>query len=101
VNGLDAPIVRLLYRTGGKVYSLGGPLPSGGRGVLNLGVVSPATFVPADMPLSARFLHLIEHQPEGSYLAVLERSPFWDPGVSGVVERGSFHLVIGWPEGQP
>ena len=56
---------------------------------------------PADLPLSSRFVHLLEHQPAGSYLAVLERSPFWDPGVSGVVERGSFHLVLGWPEGQP
>ena len=57
--------------------------------------------MPADLPLSARFLHLVENQPGGSYLAVLERSPFWEPGVSGVDERGSFHLVLGWPEGQP
>jgi hypothetical protein len=51
--------------------------------------------------LSARFAHLIANQPSGSFLAVLERSPFWDAGVSGISERGSFHLVIGWPEGQP
>ena len=39
--------------------------------------------------------------PAGSYLAVLEGSPFWDPGVTGIIERGSFHLVLGWPGGQP
>ena len=57
--------------------------------------------VPSDVPLSIRFGQIVEHQPEGSYLAVLERSPFWEPGVEGLNERGSFHFVIGWPEGQP
>jgi len=32
---------------------------------------------------------------------VLERSPFWESGVPALVERGSFHLLLGWPEGQP
>ena len=36
----------------------------------------------------------------GSYLAVLDRSPFWEPGVPGLMERGSFHLVLGFPQGQ-
>jgi hypothetical protein len=53
------------------------------------------------VPLASRFVTLYENQPAGSYLAVLERSPFWEPGVPDVVERSSFHLVMGWPGGQP
>jgi hypothetical protein len=55
---------------------------------------------PSGLPIPAKFLPLIEHQPPGSYLAVLDRSPFWEPGTSGVIERGSVHIVLGWPEGQ-
>jgi hypothetical protein len=101
VNGLGATVSVLLYRHGGKVYSLGGALGPGAKGILKNGALGAADMVPTDLPLSSRFLHLFEHQPDGSYLAVLEHSPFWNPGVSNVVERGSFHVVIGWPEGQP
>ena len=101
VNGLGAPISALLYRDGDTVYSLAGPLQSGGKAILRTGAVEAGTVVPSGLPLSSRFLHLVENQPRGSYLAVLERSPFWDPGLSSVAERDSFHLVIGWPEGQP
>ena len=76
-------------------------MPPGGKAILKTGARGARTVVPADLPLSSRFVHLVENQPAGSYLAVLDRSPFWEPGVSGVVERGSFHLVLGWPEGQP
>jgi hypothetical protein len=31
---------------------------------------------------------------------VLDGSPFWESGVSGLIERGSLHVVLGWPEGQ-
>jgi hypothetical protein len=101
VNGLGATVAVLLYRDGDTVYSLAGPLPPGGKETLKTGARETGNVVPSNLPLSSRFLHLVENQPAGSYLAVLERSPFWDPGVPGVVERGSFHLVIGWPEGQP
>jgi hypothetical protein len=53
------------------------------------------------VPLPAKFLPLFQHQPAGSYLALLDRSPFWEPGTADVLERGSLHLVLGWPEGQP
>jgi hypothetical protein len=101
VNGLGATVAVLLYRDGDSVYRSDGPLPPGGKQILKPGGRAAGLVVPADLPQSSRFLHLVEHQPAGSYLAVLERSPFWDPGVSGVVERGSFHLVLGWPGGQP
>ena len=101
VNGLGATVRTLIYRDAEKVYSLAAPLPDGARELLKAAAIDARQVVPSDLPHSARFVHLVEHQPPGSYLAVLERSPFWDPGVSGVVERNSFHLVIGWPEGQP
>jgi len=100
MNGLDATITALVYRRGDAAYTLTAPLAPGGKGVLARGGAA-APFVPADLPLSLRFSHLFTHQPEGSYLAILERSPFWDPGVANIDERGSFHLVIGWPAGQP
>ncbi len=101
VNGLGVPIQRLRYRSGGTTYVLSAPLPAGGTATLKPGPADSGAFVPSDLPLSSRFLHLADYQPEGSYLAVLERSPFWESGVRGFVEVGSFHLVLGWPDGQP
>jgi hypothetical protein len=101
VNGLDSTISALVYRIGNRDYSLTEPLAAGARGVLRADGPGAARMVPTDVPLSGRFAHLFGHQPEGSYLAVLERSPFWDPGLSRVEERHSFHVVIGWPGGQP
>ena len=101
VNGSARRSPRSSIATATRCTALAGPLPPGGKAILKPVRVDAADVVPADLPLSSRFLHLVEHQPAGSYLAVLDRSPFWEPGVSGVVERGSFHLVLGWPEGQP
>ena len=101
VNGLGETIVALQYRAGGQLYSLREPLTAGAKVTMYPGALSAGGLVPGDMPLSARLVHLIEHQPDETYLAVLQRSPFIDYGVRGVIERASFHLVIGWPEGQP
>lgn len=101
VNGLGAPVSALLYRVGDKVYGLAGPLPPGTKGTLGVRAAAARDVVPEGIPLAARFRHLVENQPDGSYLAFLDRSPFWEPGVPQLNERGSFHLVIGWPEGQP
>jgi hypothetical protein len=91
----------LLYRDGDTVYRTAGPVGNGARADLQAAAVDASTIVPADLPQASRLTYLVENQPRGSYLAVLESSPFWEPGVSGVGERGSFHLVIGWPDGQP
>ncbi|HEY0874319.1 MAG TPA: hypothetical protein VGD94_12670 [Vicinamibacterales bacterium] len=101
VNGLGVTLNKLLYHTGGRHYTLVEPLVSGGKGTLQPGARAALDIVPFDVPLSVRYRHLVENQPEGCYLAVLERSPFWDPGVDHLQERDSFHFVIGWPEGQP
>jgi hypothetical protein len=101
VNGLGATITALVYRSGSQLYQLAGSLAQGERGLMKIDARSPAGVVPADLPQAARLQYLFTHQPDGSYLAVLDRSPFWEPGVQGMDERGSFHVVIGWPEGQP
>jgi hypothetical protein len=100
VNGLDATLTHLIYRDRDAVYHLDAPLAPGARQTLAAGASDPAEIVPATLALRTKFIDLVEQQPVGSYLAVLDRSPFWDPGVANLVERGSFHLVLGWPQGQ-
>ena len=100
VNGLDATLTNLIYRDGDTVYHLDKPLASGARQTLTTGAVDPSAIVPATLAIKTKFIDLVEQQPRGSYLAVLDRSPFWEPGVANLMERGSFHLVLGWPEGQ-
>jgi hypothetical protein len=97
-NGLEAAVVALRYREGDRFYELDGPLPSGGQQAMK--AAGAATAWPAGLSMPAKFLPLVAHQPAGSYLALLDRSPFWEPGTSGVIERGSVHVVLGWPEGQ-
>ena len=100
VNGLDATLTQLAYRDGENVYHLTAPLAPGEKQTLASGAVNLASVVPKTRSLGTRFPRFIEQQPVGSYLAVLDRSPFWESGVSGLLERGSLHLVLGWPEGQ-
>jgi hypothetical protein len=100
VNGLGARLEALVYRDGANVYSLPSPLRPGERAVLRAGAVDPREIVQPGNLLSARFEHLLERQPAGSYFAVLDRSPFWNPGLADVDERDSFHVVFGWVDGQ-
>jgi hypothetical protein len=100
LNGLGARLEALVYRDGATIYSLPGPLEPGARAVLRTGAAAAAQVIEQGLPLSGRFEHLLQHQPAGSYFAVLERSPFWNPGVSDVEERDSFHVVFGWVDGQ-
>ena len=96
VNGLGARVDALLYRDRDRVYSLEQPLPSGSKAVLT---AAARRLLPDDRSPGAKFVALVEAQPVGSFLAVLDRSPFWELGVPEVVERGSFHLVLGLTEG--
>jgi hypothetical protein len=101
VNALGATVTALVYRDGATWRLLDERLPPGGKATLKPSGNGVANLVPMDLPLWSRILHLAQHQPVGSYLAVLDRSPFVEPGVPAVAERGSFHLVLGWPGGQP
>jgi hypothetical protein len=101
LNGLGVPIRALMYRAGEQVYHLAGPLSPGEKALLARGPRPSVDVVPAGLPLSLRLAHLVDNLPEGAYLAVLEQSPFWSSGVAAIDERDSFHVVIGWIEGQP
>ena len=100
VNELGATITTLVYRDGDTVYRLDGSLAPGARANWKTEALMPSPWCPwhsADVAI-----HPPCRKPAARLVsAVLEQSPFWEPGVSGVAERGSFHLVIGWPEGQP
>jgi hypothetical protein len=99
-NGLEASIVALLYRDGDTIYRLDGSVSSGGKHTLKAAPFNPLQAIPEGLRIPAKFVDIFQNQPRGSYIAVLDRSPFWEPGVSGLVERGSLHIVMGWPEGQ-
>jgi len=99
-NGLEATVGLLLYREGDSVYRLEGPLAPGDKRTMTGGAASAQPALPAGIGIAAKFLSLFKDLPQGAYLAVLDRSPFWEPGVQGLTERGSLHLVQGWPEGQ-
>jgi hypothetical protein len=101
VNGLDATILALLYRDGEHTYRLDGTLAPGGQTLLRRDSPDGRLEPPADVILPSKLVPVVTNQPTGSYLAVLDRSPFWESGVARLSERGSVHLVMGWPEGQP
>jgi hypothetical protein len=102
MNGLDATIRMLIHRSGDAVHQLTTSLSPGQTATLVPRQPS-ADELPAGLPLglSKRFEHLLRNPPDGSFLAIVDRSPFWNPGVAAVDERGSFHVVFGWIEGQP
>jgi len=100
VNGMDATLTHLLYRDGDTVFRLEAPLAPGAKQRLTTDRFDPELIVPETLAIRSKFLDLIEQQPRGSYLAVIDHSPFWESGVANLRERDSFHMVLGWPEGQ-
>jgi hypothetical protein len=102
LNGLDATIRLLIYRSGTAVHQLTSAVQPGQTATL---AARRPTLdeLPPGLPvaLSKRFEHLLRNPPDGSFLAIVDRSPFWNAGVGPVDERGSFHVVFGWIEGQP
>jgi len=104
VNGLGATVQRLLFRENGKIYELNMPLPAGEKSVLTPGSAHSTQEFLSEVLHSARYRWIreaIDKQKDGSYVAILDRSPFWDPGVAAIDERDSFHLVVGLMRGQP
>jgi hypothetical protein len=90
VNALGSDVTQLLYRSGGVVYTLAGPLRDGAQATMHAG----SSFNSSTMP--AKFIPIADQQQDGTYLAFLERSPFLETGAPNVEERGSFHLVLGY-----
>src|SRR3954466_446401 len=90
VNALGSDISQLLYRSGGVLYSLSGPLRDGAQATMHAG----SSFNSGTLP--AKFISIADHQQDGTYLAFLQRSPFLETGAPNVEERGSFNLVQGY-----
>jgi hypothetical protein len=106
VNGLGNRVTQLYYRESGRIYAMNGTLDAGQKGALRPGAIKgPEVYADALKFAAAvnspKFQALIDKQPNGTYLAVLEKSPFWDPGVAELEEHSSFHLVLGYTGGLP
>jgi hypothetical protein len=101
VNGLGATVTQLVYRDGETAHTLAVPLASGAQVGLEARAWTGAEATGVTQSLPLRFERVFTDQPSGSYLAVLDRSPFLDLGVEDVEERGSVHIVLGIPERRP
>jgi hypothetical protein len=106
VNGLGADISQLYYRANGQMFVLNGTLRAGQKGSLRSGEIrGPEVYADAvnsaSSLSSSKFQMLVDQQPNGTYLAVLDKSPFWDSGVEKLEERSSLHLVLGYLDGLP
>ena len=79
VNGIGHTVTRLVLRDEGRFYKLTSPLAPGSRAVMTTGNLQPAALLNNDVTAISRFGAMVASQPDGSYLAVLEHSPFWRP----------------------
>jgi hypothetical protein len=98
-NGLGGTVLRLRYRDASGQYTLADPLPPGSAAVLQPTSAPARELLGGDASL-ARFDSVVTALPQGLYLAVLDRSPFWGAGTP-IDERASFHLVLGRPGAMP
>jgi hypothetical protein len=94
-NGLGGTVTRLLVRHGDRTYQLSDALPEGASAPLHVSTAAPQTLRAGGDLVLARFDPMLANLPDGSYVAVLDRSPFWDGGTPDIEERNSFHLVRG------
>ena len=94
-NGLGSTVTKLRFRDGARFYSLGEPLRVGASAMLRQTATSGRELLGSGDAALSRFDSLVTNPPDGAYLAVLERSPFYDGGVRDMDERSSFHLVLG------
>jgi hypothetical protein len=102
-NGLGATVTRLRLRDGARFYSLDDPLRAGAAAVLRETTASAASgreLLASNDAVFSRFDGVVTNLPDRAYIAVLDRSPFWDSGVREIDERSSFHLVLGRRFGQ-
>jgi hypothetical protein len=100
-NGLGATVSQLLVRAGTQMYQLSAPLGPGGQAALRVTSAHALSPVPMSHPLYARFQEAAVNQPANSYLAIIDRQPFWSPGIANVAESSSVHLILGLGEPLP
>ena len=93
-NGLGATVSRLRFRDRGRSYSLAASLQPGAASLLQETSTSARELLSSDSVM-ARFDSVVTNLADSSYLAVVDRTPFWSAGPVDIEERGSFHLVLG------
>ena len=109
VNGLGSTLKNLSYREGGIAYALDAPVAAGERGSLRVAPAKNPDPILVEIregikrtPISPiKFQSVVDAQPDGSYIAIVDASPFWDPGLEKPEESGSLHVVLGFAGGQP
>jgi hypothetical protein len=105
VNGLGVKVITLYYRERENLYKLTEPLQAGEKQTLQAvrtnappGLLT--SLVQAGVPSPEIFQRALNSQTDSSYIAVLDRSPFWESGVANIDERGSFHFLVGLVEAE-
>jgi hypothetical protein len=105
LNGLGSAVRELVYRSGSQTWSLGATVAVGEKAQLKIDSSAVVNLLSKHLGNTGnsrtKFNEIIANQPDHSYLAVLEKSPFWDPGVADPDEHQSFHLVLGYLDEQP
>ena len=104
-NGLGVKISHFFYRNHGVLYTLSAEaLNAGERAPLIKDSKKQALLdglAKSDPNRFSKLQQALDRQTDGSYVAVLEHSPFWESGVAHLDERGSLHLLLGYVEGEP
>ena len=93
MNGLGATIRTLTLHSGSAQYRLASPLGNGERRALEETAVVTSPVGTAH-PYATRYTPMMQ-LPAESYVAVLDRSPFWQAGLEAVTEHDSVHVVMG------
>ncbi|HEX4999911.1 MAG TPA: hypothetical protein VFY29_16950 [Terriglobia bacterium] len=105
-NGLGVAIQHLYYRAGGRVYTLtaavapgaqGGLEPGAGKDLaaaLHLNDADPGTLAATRADEFQHFF--LDSLSDGAFFAVVDQSPFWNPGGETFEERGGFHVIAGY-----
>ena len=94
-------MTRLRFRDGDRFYSLADPLRGGASAVLRETTAPGRDLLGSGDAVLSEFDDVVTNLPDGAYLAVLERSPFWDGGarirrsVSLLGRRAASHFVLG------
>jgi hypothetical protein len=102
-NGLGVKISHFFYRSNGVSYTLSAEALNAGEKAPLIRDSKKQTLLDglakSDPNRFSKLQQVLGRQTDGSYVAVLEHSPFWESGVAHLDERGSLHLLLGYVEG--
>jgi hypothetical protein len=101
-NGLGVKISHFFFRSNGALYTLSAETLNAGEKAPLIKDSKKQTLLDglakSDPNRFSKLQQTLDRQTDGSYVAVLEHSPFWESGVAHLDERGSLHLLLGYVE---